>query len=81
LEKARQPIGKALALAPKDVNVMSMAAEVYAVVGDRQKALDCLKAAVHGGYPRFEIEANPEFNELRNDSRYREIMGIGKPRT
>ena len=28
LEKARQPIGQALALAPKDVNVQSMAAEV-----------------------------------------------------
>ena len=79
LEKARQPIGQALALAPKDVNVMSMAAEVYAVVGDQQKALDCLKAAVQGDYPRFEIEANPEFNGLRNDPRYREIMSKGKP--
>jgi serine/threonine protein kinase/tetratricopeptide (TPR) repeat protein len=78
-EKARQPIGQALALAPKDVNVLSMAAEVYAVVGDRQNALDCLKAAVQGGYPHFEIEANPEFNGLRNDPRYREIMGKRKP--
>jgi tetratricopeptide (TPR) repeat protein len=80
LEKARQPIGQALALAPKDVNVQSMAAEVYAVTGDRQKALDCLKSAVQGGYPRFEIEANPEFDGLRNDPRYREIMaGAPKP--
>jgi tetratricopeptide (TPR) repeat protein/TolB-like protein/predicted Ser/Thr protein kinase len=79
LEKARQPIGQALALAPKDVNVQSMAAEVYAVVGDQQKALDCLKAAVQGGYPRFELERNPELDGLRNDPRYREIMGEGKP--
>jgi serine/threonine protein kinase/Tfp pilus assembly protein PilF len=79
LEKARQPIGQALALAPKDVDVLSTAAEVYAVVGDRQKALDCMKAAVQGGYPRFEIEANPEFNGLRNDPRYREIIGKGNP--
>ena len=74
LEKAHPPIGQALALAPKDVNVQSMAAEVYAVTGDQQKALDCLKSAVQGGYPRFEIEANPELDGLRNDPRYREIM-------
>ena len=73
-EKARPPIGQALALAPKDVNVQSMAAEVYAVKGDQQRALDCLKSAVQSGYPRFEVEANPEFDGLRNDPRYREIM-------
>jgi tetratricopeptide (TPR) repeat protein/TolB-like protein/predicted Ser/Thr protein kinase len=74
LEKARQPISQALALAPKDVNVQSMAAEVYAVVGDQQKALDYLKAAVQGGYPRFELERNPELNALHDNPRYREIM-------
>jgi serine/threonine protein kinase/tetratricopeptide (TPR) repeat protein/TolB-like protein len=74
LEKAREPIGQALALAPKDVNVQSMAAEVYAVMGDQQKALHCLKSAVQGGYPRFELEHNPELDGLRNDPRYREIM-------
>ena len=79
LEIARLSIGQALTLAPKDVNVQSMAAEVYAVVGDQQKALDCLKAAVQGGYPRFELERNPELDGLRNDPRYREIMGEGKP--
>ena len=78
LDKARQPIGQALALAPKDVNVLSMAAEVYAVTGDQQKALDCLKGAVQGGYPRFELEHNPELDGLRNDPRYREIMAEAK---
>jgi len=37
-----------------------------------------LKGAVQGGYPRFEIEANPEFTGLREDPRYREIMYEGK---
>ena len=81
LEKARQSIGQAVALAPKDVNVLSEATEVYAVTGDQQKALDCLKSAVQGAYPRFEIEANPEFAGLRKDPRYREIMAEApKPR-
>jgi tetratricopeptide (TPR) repeat protein len=80
LEKARRPIGQALALAPNDVNVLAMAAEVYAVVGDHQKALDCLKIAAQSGYPHFEIEANPELDRLRNDPRYREIMaGVPTP--
>jgi len=77
LEKARQSIGQALALAPKDVNVQSEAAEVYAVTGDQQKALECLKRAVRSGYPRFEIQANPDLDGLRNDPMYREIMGEG----
>jgi len=33
-----------------------------------------LKSAVQGGYPRFELERNPELDSLRNDPRYREIM-------
>jgi TolB-like protein len=78
LEKARLSINQALNLAPKDVNVLIMAAEVYAVTGAQQRALDCLKGAVQGGYPHFEIEANPEFAELRKDPRYREIMAEAK---
>jgi non-specific serine/threonine protein kinase len=74
LTKARQPIGQALALAPKDVNVQSMAAEVYAVLGDQQNALDSLQGAVQGGYPRFELERNPEFNSLHDNPRYRKIL-------
>jgi tetratricopeptide (TPR) repeat protein len=73
-EKARQLIGRALQIASKDVDVLSQAVEVYAVTGDQQKALECLKSAVQGGYPRFEIEANPELAGLRRDPRYRESM-------
>jgi hypothetical protein len=63
-----------LAIAPKDIDVLSQAVEVYTLAGEQQKALDCLKNAVQGGYPRFEIEANPELAGLRNDPQYREIM-------
>ena len=74
LEKARLSIGQALAIAPKDVDVLSAAAEVYTLAGEQQKALDCLKNALEGGYSRFELEANPELAGLRKDPRYREIM-------
>jgi hypothetical protein len=43
--------------------------KLYAVTGDQQKALDCLQGDVQGGYPRFEIKANPELDGLRNDPR------------
>jgi tetratricopeptide (TPR) repeat protein len=78
VEKARPLIGRALAIAPKDVDLLSEAAEVYALAGEQQKGLDCLKSAVQGGYPRFELEANPELASLRNDPRYREIMAEAK---
>jgi len=51
-----------------------MAAEVYAVTGDQQKALDCLRSAIQGGYPRFELERNPELDGLRKNPSYLEIM-------
>jgi tetratricopeptide (TPR) repeat protein len=74
LEKALLLIGQALAIAPKDVDVLSEAVEVYTQAGEQQKAFDCLKNAVQAGYPHFELEANPELAGLRNDPRYREIM-------
>jgi serine/threonine protein kinase/tetratricopeptide (TPR) repeat protein/TolB-like protein len=77
-DKARQLINRALSIAPKDVALLGQAAEVYAVMGDEQKALDCLKNAVQAGYPRFEIEANPEFTKLRENPKYREILREGK---
>ncbi len=58
--------------------MLSPAVEVYTLTGDQQKALDCLKNAVQAGYPRFEMEANPELATLRNDPRYREIMAEAK---
>ena len=78
LEKAQSLIGQALAIAPKDVDVLSSAAEVYTLAGKQQKALDCLKNAVQAGYSRFELEANPELAKLRSDPRYREIMAEAK---
>ena len=78
LEKARQSVGRALAIAPKDVDLLSKAVEVHAVTGDQQKAFDCLNSAVQSGYPRFEIEANPELTRLRNDPRYGQIMAKAK---
>jgi serine/threonine-protein kinase len=74
LEKARQSVGRALSIAPKDVDMLRKAVDVYAVTGDQQKAFDCLKSAVQSGYPRFELEADPDLAGLRKDPRYREIM-------
>jgi len=74
LERARQLIGQALATAPRDVDVLSKAVEVYTLAGDEQKALDYQKGAVRGSYSRFELQANPELAGSRSDPTYREIM-------
>jgi hypothetical protein len=58
--------------------VLSIAVEVYAVVGDQQKALQCLEGAVQCGYPKFELEGNPELAGLRDSPKYREIMSSAK---
>jgi tetratricopeptide (TPR) repeat protein len=79
LKKARLLIGQALAIAPKDPDVLSEAVEVFALTGEQQKALDYLKNALQSGYPRFEVEANPELAGLRSDLRYREMMAKAAP--
>jgi tetratricopeptide (TPR) repeat protein len=73
LKKARLLIGQALTIAPEDPDVLSEAVEVFALTGEQQKALDYLKNALQSGYPRFEVEANPELAGLRSDLRYREM--------
>jgi Flp pilus assembly protein TadD len=79
IEKARQLISQALAIAPKEPDVLTDAVEVYTLAGERQMALDYLKNAVQSGYPRFELEANPELASLRSDPRYREMMAKAVP--
>jgi tetratricopeptide (TPR) repeat protein len=78
-ERARQLIGQAVAIAPKDLNLLLKAAEVYNLADNHQEALEWLKRVVQAGYPRFEIEANPEFANLRDHPEFRKMTAGSKP--
>ena len=48
-------------------------ATVRELTGDRDGALDAISAALKGGFPQRELEADPEFAELRGDARYHRL--------
>jgi serine/threonine-protein kinase len=51
------------------------AATILEIVGRRREALESLKTALGGGYSPKEVEADPEFADLRRDPAYRRILG------
>jgi serine/threonine-protein kinase len=57
-------IDTALALMPKGPDVQASAAEVYELVGRRDKALEAARQALALGYGRNRLERNPELTKL-----------------
>jgi serine/threonine-protein kinase len=69
-QRSRGSLHRALALAPKDVEVLATAASVYEQLGDRAAALEVLEKAVGAGYPTALVERDPGLALLRSDPRY-----------
>ena len=65
-------ISRALAVAPHDSDTLFTSALVYEIIGNRQKALAAVSAAVAAGYSLEEVEKEPELRALRSDPRYQE---------
>ena len=73
-ELARIP--RAQTLTPQ---LLIQVAMVRERAGDREGALDAIARALKGGFPQRELEADPEFADLRADARYhRLIAGLVK---
>jgi eukaryotic-like serine/threonine-protein kinase len=69
--QAETNIAKALALAPKDSDLLFTSALVYELIGQRDRALTALDQAVKAGFSREEVEREPELRALRSDPRYK----------
>jgi serine/threonine-protein kinase len=67
-------IQKALALAPKDSDVLYNAAETYEYLGFREQALEWLGKLLDLGYPVKDIERSTLLAGLRKDSRYQAMV-------
>jgi tetratricopeptide (TPR) repeat protein/TolB-like protein len=61
---------RALALSPRDSQVLYRCAMVYEQIGERARALMLLGEAIANGYSLMEIAHERQFAELRRDSRY-----------
>ena len=53
---------------------MATIAEDFEDLGDRERALDWIRAAFDGGLAVDYVERRPGFNNLRDDDRYRELV-------
>jgi tetratricopeptide (TPR) repeat protein len=69
-EAARELIDEALALDGRDVVVLKEAGQAYEVIGERDRALELVEAALRGGYPLSRFEADPGLATFRSDPRY-----------
>jgi tetratricopeptide (TPR) repeat protein/predicted Ser/Thr protein kinase len=57
----------------KNAEVVYKFAVVYALTGQREKALDKLELAVKQGKPLWEVRADPDLRSLRNEARFKNL--------
>jgi eukaryotic-like serine/threonine-protein kinase len=67
-------IKKARQLAPTNRDIIWNASLVYELGGQRDLALDALKAAIQAGQPLEEVRREPALANLRKDPRYTRLM-------
>ena len=71
---ARAAVGRALKLAPRDVNILARAVSVFHLTGDRTRTLRSLKSALQAGYGLAEFERDPDLGALRSDLSYSRLV-------
>jgi tetratricopeptide (TPR) repeat protein len=74
-EEAKAAAAKAIELSPGDTVAMYNAACFYAQLGDKRLALNALKDSIISGWVDYEwIKRDPDFDSLRNEPLYIELM-------
>ncbi len=74
-ERAFQWIGRALATAPEDPSIYFNAACMYAKLGKKEEALECLEQTFARGFGKRDwIEHDPDYDSLRDDPRFQAMM-------
>jgi tetratricopeptide (TPR) repeat protein len=74
IQQARGPTQLALSLAPKNPEVLCLAAATANLEGRSAEALERIRRAVEAGYSRAIIARDPDFTNLRSESAFRETM-------
>jgi tetratricopeptide (TPR) repeat protein len=71
---ARHYLLRALQVSPDDVDILRIACLVHLEDGEQQQSLNWLEKAVHAGYPREQLVANPELAGLRSDPEFNRLI-------
>lgn len=67
-EPALQSLQTAIALSPDSGEILAAAAEVYELIGQREKAIEQVKKSIELGYPMQRFQRNPELTDLFADT-------------
>jgi adenylate cyclase len=74
-KKATEWLERALAVDPEDSAVLYNVGCVYALIGEKDKALDCLEKAVFHGYGHKEwIRHDSDLDSLRDLPRFQKLL-------
>jgi eukaryotic-like serine/threonine-protein kinase len=75
---ARQLLAGSLRANPQNTDILLVATLIYLEGGDRRQALDSLEKAVRAGYPRGQLEANPDLAALRPEPEFARLAREAK---
>jgi serine/threonine-protein kinase len=78
--RAMEEIARARRLAPNNPSVLVKSARVYEILRLRDRAIAALQTALESGYSMEEVRHDPEFNKLREDSRFERITKAASAR-
>lgn len=73
--EARQYLLRALQASPNEVDILRIACLVHLEAKEPQESLKWLEKAVHAGYPREQLIANPELASLRSEPEFGRLVG------
>jgi len=59
---------------PADFDVLYVAAQVFALAGNKDQLLEYTENAIRAGYPREEFARAPEFKAFHDDSDFQELL-------
>jgi serine/threonine protein kinase/tetratricopeptide (TPR) repeat protein len=76
-QEAIGTIERAVALEPRNTDLMYQRAVVYALVGESPKAAESLSRALAHGYSRSEAERDPDLKTLRESPEYKDLFDAG----
>lgn len=75
LEEAKSEAAKAIELSPGDTVMFYNAACFYAMLGEKKLAIETLKNAITSGWQDYGwIKRDPDFESIRNEPEYIELM-------
>jgi tetratricopeptide (TPR) repeat protein len=72
---ARMYLGAALQASPNEGDILRIESLVHLEAGEPKESLIWLEKAVHAGYPREQLMANPELASLRSHPDFARLVG------